>query len=133
MLAWTWGRWPDVLVDFSRELYVPWRMTEGQVLYRDVAYFAGPFSPSLDALWFRLFGVGIPFIHGSSPIGIGFSLVVVGVAAFNLVLDFDFIERGAAGRAPKQMEWYGAFALLVTLVWLYLEMLRLLAKLQERR
>jgi len=58
---------------------------------------------------------------------------VVGIAALNLVLDFDFIEQGAAHGAPKYMEWYGAFGLLVTLVWLYLEMLRLLAKLQERR
>ncbi len=79
------------------------------------------------------FGSGIPMIHSSSPIGIGFSLIVVGVAALNLVLDFDFIEHGAASGAPKYMEWYGAFGLLVTLVWLYLEILRLLSKLQERR
>ena len=56
MLAWTWRRWPDVLVDFGGELYVPWRLREGDVLYRDVAYFTGPFSPYLDALWFRCFG-----------------------------------------------------------------------------
>jgi uncharacterized YccA/Bax inhibitor family protein len=73
------------------------------------------------------------FLHSSSPLSIGISLVIVGVAALNLILDFDFIERGVAGRAPKYMEWYGAFGLLVTLVWLYLEMLRLLAKLQGRR
>ena len=79
-----------------------------------------------------LFGASIPLIHGSGTLGIVFSLIVVGVAALNLVLDFDFIERGAASRSPKYMEWYGAFALLVTLVWLYLEMLRLLSKLQER-
>lgn len=79
------------------------------------------------------FGRAIPFIHGSGPIGIGFSLVVVVVAALNLVLDFDFVERGVAAGAPKYMEWYAAFGLLVTLVWLYLEMLRLLAKLQDRR
>ena len=79
------------------------------------------------------FSVSIPLIHGSGPIGIAFSLVVVGVAAFNLVLDFDFIEQGAVRGAPKHMEWYGAFGLLVTLVWLYLEMLRLLSKLQDRR
>ena len=72
-------------------------------------------------------------IHSSGTFGIVFSLVVVGVAALNLVLDFDFIEQGAARGAPKYMEWYGAFGLLVTLVWLYLEMLRLLAKLQDRR
>jgi len=79
------------------------------------------------------FGAGIPLIHGSGPIGIGFSVVVVGVAALNLVLDFDFIEQGAERRVPKYMEWYAAFGLLVTLVWLYLELLRLLAKLQDRR
>lgn len=78
------------------------------------------------------FGRSIPVIHSATPLGIAFSLLVVGVAAFNLVLDFDFIERGVAARAPKSMEWYGAFGLLVTLVWLYLELLRLLAKLQER-
>ena len=79
-----------------------------------------------------LFGASIPLIHGSGTIGIVFSVVVVGVAALNLVLDFDFIEQGAERGVPKYMEWYGAFGLLVTLVWLYLEMLRLLAKLQER-
>lgn len=79
------------------------------------------------------FGIHIPYIHESGPIGIGFSLVVVTIAALNLVMDFDFIENGAARRAPKYMEWYAAFGLLVTLVWLYLEMLRLLAKLQSRR
>ena len=79
------------------------------------------------------FGKSIPFIHGSGPIGIAFSLFVVGLAALNLVLDFDFIERGAASGAPKYMEWFGAFGLLVTLVWLYMEILRLLAKMQDRR
>jgi len=79
------------------------------------------------------FGASIPLIHGSSAIGIAFSLLVVGVAALNLVLDFDFIEQGAERRVPKYMEWYAAFGLLVTLVWLYLELLRLLAKLQDRR
>jgi uncharacterized YccA/Bax inhibitor family protein len=79
------------------------------------------------------FGHSIPFIHDSGPIGIAFSLFVVGIAALNLVLDFDFIEKGAAMGAPRYMEWVGAFGLLVTLVWLYLEILRLLAKLQDRR
>jgi uncharacterized YccA/Bax inhibitor family protein len=78
------------------------------------------------------FGKTMPYIHDSGPIGIGFSLVVIVLAALNLVLDFDFIERGAAARAPSYMEWYGAFGLLVTLVWLYLEILRLLAKLQGK-
>jgi uncharacterized YccA/Bax inhibitor family protein len=79
------------------------------------------------------FGASIPLIHGSGTIGILFSVVVVGIAALNLVLDFDFIEQGAERRVPKFMEWYAAFGLLVTLVWLYLELLRLLSKLQERR
>ncbi len=79
------------------------------------------------------FGVNIPLINSSGTWGILFSLFVVVIAALNLVLDFDFIEQGAARRAPKYMEWYGAFGLLVTLVWLYLEILRLLAKLQDRR
>ena len=78
------------------------------------------------------FGVGIPYIHGSGPIGIGFSLVVVVIAALNLVLDFDFIENGAERGAPKFMEWYAAFGLLVTLVWLYIEILRLLSKIRSR-
>lgn len=79
-----------------------------------------------------LFGIKIPFIHESGLIGIGFSLVVVVIAALNLVLDFDFIEKGVEAGAPKYMEWYGAFGLMVTLVWLYLELLRLLSKLQSR-
>jgi len=78
------------------------------------------------------FGIHIPYIHESGIIGIGFSLFVVVVAALNLVLDFDFIETGVDAGAPKYMEWYGAFGLMVTLVWLYLEFLRLLAKLQRR-
>jgi uncharacterized YccA/Bax inhibitor family protein len=77
-------------------------------------------------------GINVPLIHSSGTFGILFSVFVVVVAALNLVLDFDFIEQGAERRAPKYMEWYGAFGLLVTLVWLYLEILRLLAKLRER-
>jgi uncharacterized YccA/Bax inhibitor family protein len=79
------------------------------------------------------FGMSVPLIHSSGTWGILFSLFVVVIAALNLVLDFDFIERGVEQGAPKYMEWYGAFGLLVTLVWLYLEILRLLAKLQSRR
>ena len=78
------------------------------------------------------FGVSVPFIHESGWIGIGFSLFVVVIASLNLVLDFDFIENGAKSGAPKYMEWYGAFGLLVTLIWLYIEILRLLAKLRNR-
>ena len=79
-----------------------------------------------------LFGINIPHIHESGVIGIGFSLFVVVIAALNLVLDFDFIESGVDAGAPKYMEWYAAFGLMVTLVWLYLEFLRLLSKLQSR-
>lgn len=75
--------------------------------------------------------IEIPFIHESGAMGIGFSLLVVGLAALNLVLDFDMIDQGAAYGAPKYMEWYGAFALMVTLVWLYLELLRLLSKTRD--
>lgn len=78
------------------------------------------------------FGTTIPYIHQSGPIGIGFSVFVVAIAALNLVLDFDFIETGIQQRAPKYMEWYGGFSLLLTLVWLYLEILRLMSKLRSR-
>jgi len=78
------------------------------------------------------FGIRIPLLYANGWVGIGFSLFVVIIAALNLVLDFDFIEQGAARGAPKYMEWYGAFGLMVTLIWLYLEMLRLLAKLRSR-
>ena len=86
----------------------------------------------LVSMGLRLFGKDIPLIHESGLVGIGFSLFVVVIAALNLVLDFDFIESGVAAGAPKYMEWYGAFGLMVTLVWLYIEFLRLLAKLQSR-
>ena len=78
------------------------------------------------------FGNSIGFIHSNGLFGIGFSLFVVGIAALNLVLDFDFIEEGSEAGLPKYMEWYGAFSLMVTLVWLYLEILRLLAKIRSR-
>ncbi len=78
------------------------------------------------------FGHRIPFIHESGPLGIAFSAVVVVIASLNLVIDFDFIETAAAQGAPKYMEWYGAFALLVTLIWLYMEVLRLVSKLRRR-
>ncbi len=78
------------------------------------------------------FGSGIPYIHESGTFGILFSLFVVVIAALNLVLDFDFIENGVEQKAPKYMEWYAAFGLLVTLIWLYLEILRLLAKMRSK-
>jgi uncharacterized YccA/Bax inhibitor family protein len=84
------------------------------------------------AMVLRLFGVQMPYLHDSSPIGIGISLFIVAIAALNLILDFDMIEQGANNGAPKYFEWFGAFGLMVTIVWLYIEMLRLLAKLSGR-
>jgi uncharacterized YccA/Bax inhibitor family protein len=98
-----------------------------------VAATGGIFFVYLISFILSFFGVNIPLIHGSGVFGILFSIFVVVIAALNLVLDFDFIERGVEQGAPKYMEWYGAFGLMVTLVWLYLEILRLLSKLQERR
>jgi len=86
----------------------------------------------LATLILGLFGVQVPLVYGSGPVGIIFSLFVVTIAALNLVLDFDFIEQGSRQGAPKYMEWYGAFGLMVTLIWLYLEILRLLMKLRSR-
>jgi uncharacterized YccA/Bax inhibitor family protein len=80
-----------------------------------------------------LFHVQVPGIFGSGPVGILFSLAVVVIAALNLILDFSMIEEGAARGAPKYMEWYSAFGLMVTLVWLYLEIIRLLSKLRDDR
>ena len=86
----------------------------------------------LASIVLSFFGIQIPLIHESGLVGIGFSLVVVVIAALNLVLDFDFIEKGVAHGAPKYMEWQSALGLLVTIVWLYIEMLRLLSKLRSR-
>jgi uncharacterized YccA/Bax inhibitor family protein len=80
----------------------------------------------------NLFHVATPFMYDSSALSIGLSLIIVGVAALNLVLDFDLIQSGVAQGAPRFMEWYGAFGLLVTLVWLYMEILRLLSKVRQR-
>ncbi len=79
------------------------------------------------------FGKGIPLSTSNGTFGILFSFFVVGIAALNLILDFGMIDQGAKNGAPKYMEWYGAFALMVTLIWLYMEILRLLSKLQSRR
>ena len=97
-----------------------------------VAATGGIFVLYLVNMAMGFFGHSIGFIHESGWMGIGFSAFVVVVAALNLVLDFDFIEKGVDAGAPKYMEWYGAFGLIVTLVWLYLEILRLLSKLQSR-
>ncbi|MCB9757043.1 MAG: Bax inhibitor-1/YccA family protein [Candidatus Omnitrophica bacterium] len=78
------------------------------------------------------FGVNVGIISSNSLLGIGFSLIIVGIAAFNLILDFDFIENATRSGAPKYMEWYAAFGLMVTLIWLYMEILRLLSKLRSK-
>ena len=83
------------------------------------------------SLVLRLFGMTAPLIHSAGPAGIAFSLFVVGIAAFNLVLDFGEAEAAAAARAPKTAEWYCAFGIVLTLVWLYLELLRLLSKMRR--
>ncbi len=80
-----------------------------------------------------IFGIGVPYIHGSGPIGIGFSLLVIGLGALMLASDFDYIERGVENGAPKNLEWRAVFGLLVTLIWIYVEVLRLLVKLNNRR
>ena len=86
----------------------------------------------LVSLVITLFGGDMPILNEPSPWGIGLSLLIVGVAAFNLLLDFDFVEQATEAGAPRYMEWFGAFSLMVTLVWLYLEVLRLLALLRQR-
>ena len=83
-------------------------------------------------LGLRLFGRHVPLINDAGPLGIAISLFIVVVAALNLILDFDFVETGVHERAAKYMEWYGAFGIMVTLIWLYLEILRLLAKFRRR-
>ena len=80
-----------------------------------------------------LFGVNLTLLHNSGPLSIGISIVIILVAAFSLLLDFNFIEKASQAGAPKYMEWYGAFGLMVTLIWLYLEMLKLLAKFAGNR
>jgi uncharacterized YccA/Bax inhibitor family protein len=97
-----------------------------------VAATGGIFVFYLAQMLLGFFGVRFYSINGSGIVGIGFSVIVVAVAALNLVLDFDFIERGAQAGAPKYMEWYGAFGIMVTLVWLYIEILRLLSKMRSR-
>jgi uncharacterized YccA/Bax inhibitor family protein len=110
------------------------RILKATPLFRKVIYMAmiGIIFFYLAAFILRLFGVDMPYLHNSSPLSIGISLFIVAIAALNLIMDFDMIEQGAAQGAPKYFEWYAAFGLMVTLVWLYLEMLRLLAKLSGR-
>ncbi len=98
-----------------------------------VAATGGIFIVYLVSFILNLFGIPVGYIHNSSTFGIIFNLFVVVIAALNLVLDFDFIESGAEAGAPKYMEWYAAFGLMVTLIWLYIEILRLLARIAGRR
>ena len=79
------------------------------------------------------FGYKVPFLYDCGVVGIAASLIIIVVAALNLIVDFDFIEKGAQNLIPKKFEWFGAFGLLVTLVWLYIEILKLLSKLNSRR
>jgi len=79
-----------------------------------------------------MFGRHVPLLNSAGPLGIGVSAVIVIIAALNLILDFDFVETGVHARAPKYMEWYGAFGIMVTLVWMYMEILRLLSKVRQR-
>ncbi|HBU48557.1 MAG TPA: hypothetical protein DEB46_09615 [Myxococcales bacterium] len=108
------------------------KVTQG---FRSMVFAAtgGIFFVYLISFVLSFFGQSIPLIHGSGMVGIGFSLFVVAIASMNLVMDFDFIDRAAKTGQPKHMEWFGAFAVMVTLFWLYLEILRLLMKLQSRR
>ena len=97
-----------------------------------VAATGGIFLVYMVDLVLGIFGRHVPLLNSSGPLGIGLSVVIVIIAALNLILDFDFVETGVHARAPKYMEWYGAFGIMVTLVWMYLEILRLLAKMRER-
>lgn len=85
----------------------------------------------LMAFAFSMFGVNIPYLHQGGLMGIGFSVIVIGVAAMNLLLDFDLFEKGVESRAPQYMEWFCGMSLMITLVWLYIEFLRLLSKLRD--
>lgn len=97
-----------------------------------IAATGGVFVFYMVSMVLGFFGVNVGIISSNSLLGIGFSVVIVGIAAFNLILDFDFIERATRAGAPKYMEWYAAFGLMVTLIWLYMEILRLLSKLRSR-
>ena len=108
---------------------VKYTETLGRVIFISTFAVAGVYILQWILTFFHL---SIPGIFSNSPVGIGFSLLVIVIAAFNLIVDFNFIER-FSGQAPKYMEWYGGFALMVTIVWLYLEILKLLAKINSRR
>ena len=97
-----------------------------------VAATGGIFLVYMASFVLGFFGINVSLIQGTGVMGIGFSLIIVGVAALNLVLDFDMIDKGVQANAPKYFEWYTSFGLMITLVWLYIEILRLLSKLQRR-
>jgi uncharacterized YccA/Bax inhibitor family protein len=97
-----------------------------------VAATGGIFVVYMVDLVLGMFGRHVPLLNSSGPLGIGVSAVIVIIAALNLILDFDFVETGVHARAPKYMEWYGAFGIMVTLVWMYMEILRLLSKIRQR-
>ena len=86
----------------------------------------------ISIVWWLTGLYDVPFIHSNGPLGIGISVFITGIASFNLLLDFDIMEKWVAARAPKWMEWYAGFGLLITLVWLYIEVLRLLSKIRSR-
>lgn len=110
------------LISWDRNLAIAVYSSLGAILIIYLASFIG-----------MLLGFEIPLIHGNGPVGIAFSLFVIGIGALCLVADFDFIEKGVERGAPKQLEWRAAFGLMITLVWLYVEVLKLLAKLVSRR
>src|SRR6266850_864879 len=135
------GGFVMALVTIFKPVWAPvtapiYALLEGLALGAISAYFQARFPGIvifyLVAIGLGFFGIRIPMLHEGSWLGIGFSVFVVVIAALNLLLDFDFIEKGAEQGAPKVMEWYAAFGLIVTLVWLYLEILRLLSKLRSR-
>ena len=107
------------------------RMTHGMKMALSAAV-AGIFLVYIVDMFLWSMGAPIAILRSSSPLGIGLSLVIVVIASFCLLMDFEFIENGAKQGLPKHMEWYAAFGLVVTLIWLYLELLRLLAKIQRR-
>lgn len=100
------------------------------VIFITTASIAGVYLVDMLGRW--LFHMSVPLINSASPAGILVSVIIVAVAALNLILDFEFIERGEQMMLPKDYEWYGAFGLMVTLVWLYLEILKLLAKINRK-
>lgn len=127
-LALTFGILATLLVCYKSGLILP---TQNFRLML-VSAIGGIFLLYLVNFIMSFFGSTLSFLTSNSPMSIGISIVIVAIASFSLVLDFDFIEEGAEKGMPKYMEWYGAFSLMVTLIWLYLEILRLLAKLRSR-